>query len=267
MPMLNAAAYLPEALESVLQQTTDALWELLVVDDGSEDNSLALARSALPRFAGRLRLLQHADRRNHGTSASRNLALAHARGEFTAFLDADDVWQPEMLTSQLSLLRRYPEAALAYANAERTWQMDLPCAGEDEPQGVNELPPLLPPGVAAGLLPCPSALPWFLNDETVVPCTCTVLARTAVLRAAGGFEELFQGLYDDQALYAKVMLRHPVAVSTRCVARYRRHYDSCCARVWHDRAAQTAARQQFLAWLDAYKSAMQETEQGVLAGV
>lgn len=265
--MLNAAPFLGEALESVLAQTTTDTWELILVDDGSEDGSLAVAQRFRQRFGERLLVLGHPGGANRGTSASRNLALAHARGRTTAFLDADDVWLPHMLEEQLALLQQHPTAAMVYANAERTWEMDKACAGQNGPLGVNELPALLPSGVQPGLLPPPAALQWFLEEEALAPCTCTVLLRTAVLRALGGFEECFQGLYDDQALYAKVMLTHPVAVSTHCVARYRRHYTSCCAKVWHNKPAQDHARRHFRDWLKGYTASLPEVQCHTLTAV
>ena len=81
-----------------------------------------------------------------------------------------------------------------------------------------------------------------------------MLVRTAVARAVGGFVASFGDLYDDQAFYAKIMLDYPVAVSRKCVARYRWHQDSCCAQVWQDPSRRAVARARFDRWLASYQA-------------
>lgn len=253
MPVFNAAAFLPAAVGSVLLQDTPAAWELLIVDDGSTDNSLELAQATARQHPTRLRVLTHEANGHHGSSAARNLALQHARAPFTAFLDADDLWLPHALRTQLELMAAFPAAGMAYANAERSWDLLAPVGSAAGIKAGNRLPPLLPPGVEPGLLRSPEPLTWFLEDESLAPCTCTVIVRTEVARNAGGFEDLFQSLYDDQVFYAKLALAAPVAVSTECIARYRRHPDSCCVQAWSNQAAQLEARQRFESWLAAYR--------------
>ena len=87
---LNAERFLAEAIESVLAQTYPT-WELWLVDDGSTDRSSQLARDYAARHAARIHYLEHPGHENRGKSASRNLGLRHARGEYVALLDADDV--------------------------------------------------------------------------------------------------------------------------------------------------------------------------------
>lgn len=96
IPAYNAEAFIGKALESVLAQTCPPL-EVLVIDDGSTDGTAALA-AASPG----VRCLRQA---NAGVSAARNRGIDEARGQFVAFLDADDTWEPEKLATQLDLLR------------------------------------------------------------------------------------------------------------------------------------------------------------------
>ncbi|HEX8089705.1 MAG TPA: glycosyltransferase family 2 protein, partial [Blastocatellia bacterium] len=88
---LNAEEFIAEAIESVFDQTYSD-WELLLVDDGSTDASAEIALRYAAGYRGRVRYLEHEGHQNRGMSASRNLGIASARGEFVAFLDADDVW-------------------------------------------------------------------------------------------------------------------------------------------------------------------------------
>ncbi len=247
MTVCNGEAYLCEAIESVQMQKTSAEWELIVVDDGSSDRSRHIAQS----FAAadrRITVLMHADNSNLGISASRNLAMKHARSHVLAFLDADDIWLPYRLEHQLSLLRTRPEIAMIYGQAERWWDFERKFDETVLQNGRNYTPKVVPHGEPAGTIPVMTLLRWFLRDESFTPCTCSVLVRTDVARELGGFDTSFRGLYDDQVFYAKVSLQHPIFVDTRCVARYRRHPDSCCSQASEDTKAHTA----FVAWLTKY---------------
>jgi len=104
----NYAEYLRQAIDSVLAQT-DTDFELLIVDDGSTDESAAHARAYLdPR-------IQVVVQPHRGTGAARNAGLRAARGRCIAFLDADDVWVPEKLAMQSELLDRRADIGLVYA--------------------------------------------------------------------------------------------------------------------------------------------------------
>src|SRR5262245_53982480 len=81
---LNEERFFEEAIQSVFNQTYDR-WELLLVDDGSTDGSTQIARRCAERFPDKVRLLEHPRHENRGMSASRNLGLEYARGEFVAF--------------------------------------------------------------------------------------------------------------------------------------------------------------------------------------
>lgn len=266
MTAYNAAPTIAEAIESVLLQCREVHWELLVVDDGSTDTTGALAEayaacyparaSAASRTSAwepRIRVLRHPRGENRGISASRNLALRHARGAMVALLDADDVWLPGKLARQVALLQSLPEVAMVYAQAERWVDHSLPYCAERGSAGRNFVPPLLPPGARAGVLEGPRLLEWFLQDESLTPCTCTVLLRTEAARRVGAFCNRFRGLYDDQVFYAKLLLEERVCVSPEVVARYRQHAASCCAVARKEETAERT-RVEFLEWLDAYRA-------------
>ncbi len=102
MPAYNAERYIGQAIDSVLTQTF-ADWELVVVNDGSQDRT----REIVTAYAdARIRFF---DQPNGGEAAARNTALSHMRGEYVAFLDADDCYEPDHLAQAIGYLEAHPE--------------------------------------------------------------------------------------------------------------------------------------------------------------
>ena len=109
IPAWNAAKFITNALDSVAAQTNRD-YEIIVVDDGSPDDTAAVVAAwsaAHPQVA--LNLVRQA---NRGIGGSRNSGIRHSRGQFVAFLDADDAWQPEKLEAVARFLREKPEVDL-----------------------------------------------------------------------------------------------------------------------------------------------------------
>ena len=102
VPAFERAHLLPRSIGSVLAQTCSD-WELLVVDDGSTDNTAQVVRD-WGRKTARIRYLHQA---NRGVGAARNLGIQYARGHYIACLDSDDEYFPKHLETRLSLLRRH----------------------------------------------------------------------------------------------------------------------------------------------------------------
>lgn len=100
MPAYNSAEFIGEAITSVLEQTYNH-WELLIVDDASVDHTHNIAREFEKKDA-RIRL--SSNKLNYGAGAARNKGIEAARGSFIAFLDADDLWLPEKLETQVNFL-------------------------------------------------------------------------------------------------------------------------------------------------------------------
>ncbi|MCP4666034.1 MAG: glycosyltransferase family 2 protein [Deltaproteobacteria bacterium] len=106
-PAYNAAPFLEETMSSVKAQTYEA-WEWIIADDGSDDDTVAIVEKAFKKDV-RIRLLPWGGEKRLAAGA-RNRAMQHARGEFFAFLDADDLWEPEKTGRQVAYLREHPEA-------------------------------------------------------------------------------------------------------------------------------------------------------------
>jgi glycosyltransferase involved in cell wall biosynthesis len=165
IPVRNGATMLAETLRSLQSQTyTD--FEAIILDDGSTDDTAAVA-AGFCEADPRLRLVS---RPHTGLSATRNAGLALARGEFIAFLDGDDIWLPEKLERQMELFRTDPRTTFVYAN-HYYWdgQRDLSVYYRaDKP---------LPDGDAARRLVVAN-----------VYGMSTVIVRRAMLERTGGFD-------------------------------------------------------------------------------
>jgi glycosyltransferase involved in cell wall biosynthesis len=218
-----------------------------MVDDGSTDGGSARARHWAEQHPARARYLTHPNHENRGMSASRNLGIRHARGEYLAFLDADDVWLSVKLDKQVARLAAWPQAAMVYGPTE--WWYSWTGLPEDHARDFVH-----PLGVTPDtLLRPPLLLIHLLRNEGASPCTCSILVRRQVVEQVGGFEEVFRGLYEDQAFCAKICLFSLVVASSQCWYRYRQHPDSACAVA--ERTGQARlARLPFLGWLRAYLS-------------
>jgi len=251
MIFFDAERFILEAIESVFAQSYDS-WELLLVDDGSKDSSADIAVGFANRHPGKVRYLQHSGHENRGMSASRNLGIREARGEYIGFLDADDVWEREKLEEQVRILERHREAAMVYGATLYwySWTGHLEDTKHDFAQALSVRPDtvVMPPALVSVLL----------KNQVATATGC--LARREVMREVGGYEESFRGLFEDQVFHSKVCLKAPVFVSSRCWYKYRKHPDSCCA-VAESAGLDRSERLTFLNWLEAYSS-----EQGVEDG-
>jgi glycosyltransferase involved in cell wall biosynthesis/SAM-dependent methyltransferase len=244
--------FLAEAAESVLAQTSDD-WELLLCDDGSTDRSPAIARAYAEAHPGRIRYLRHPGGANRGMSATRNLGLRHARGEYVAFLDGDDVWVPEKLERQVTLLEAHPDAAGVYGRLHvwHAWTRRADDLDRDYVQPLGGLPD--------ALAEPPELLIRFLRDDVYTPSG--LLFRRAALEEVGGYEEDFRGMHEDGIVLAKICLRWPLYASGEVWYKYRQHPDSCCTQAiatGRDREALLA----YLTWIAEYltRNDMEDSE-------
>lgn len=258
----DAERFMEEAVASVFAQS-DSSWELLLVDDGSVDGSTHMARAWAARHPERVRHLEHPRHENRGMSASRNLGLAHARGELVAFLDADDVWLPFKLAFQTAILDAHPAVDMVYGPSEYWygWTGDPADVRRDHygdlgvaPETAYEAPRLLVHALE--------------NAGATMPGICSLLVRRDAVLRVGGFEEAFRGCYEDQVFLCKLFLHGTVFVTGVASDRYRQHPWSACARAnrsgeYHP-ALPHRARRVFLDWLRWYLEAEEVNDPAVL---
>ena len=243
---LNEERFLDESIQSVFSQTYEH-WELLLVDDGSTDKSTKIAKNYSAKFPQKVCYFEHEGHQNRGMSASRNLGIRRAKGDYIAFLDADDIWLSPKLGRQVEILMTWPEAAMVYG---RTLIWNNWIGNSEEPQHDYTLDL----GVTPNNLIRPPTLYYFLLQNKVqTPTTCNVMIRRSVFDDIGLFEEEFKGMYEDQAFFAKVHLKAPVFVADECWAKYRQHPDSC-SFTSEMQSDYYRGRMPFLTWLAEYLS-------------
>lgn len=246
---LDGERFIQEAIDSVLGQTFPD-WELILVDDGSTDASRTIALEAARERPDRIRYVEHPDHRNLGMSASRNLGLREARGDYVAFLDCDDVYLPQRLARHVEVLDAMPQVAMVQSNHIQwySWARDSEQADDDFVRPTVSLGDriLVPPQALLIAL----AVPWLL----AAPASLTV--RRSVALDVGGFEDSFRNMYEDQVFTTKIYLEHRVYVLQDWLVKYRRHPES-----WTRRLKETGefvdglphpTTDAFHAWLSAY---------------
>ncbi len=166
MPVYNGEEYLAAAIESILAQTFSD-FELIVVDDGSQDRSPQIIREYSKRD-GRIRFFQL--ERNQGPSAARNRGIAAAGGDFVTNMDSDDICLPERLQKQVDFLLTAPDIGAVGTHA-KVVDADLQLIYHKTP-----------PRHHAHLMLC-----QFIEDYTFVGTS--VMFRRPLLQAIGGYDE------------------------------------------------------------------------------
>jgi glycosyltransferase involved in cell wall biosynthesis len=189
VPTWNRAALLGRAVKSVLAQTYEN-FELLVVDDGSDDGTADLL--APWERAGRLTKLRNPVRR--GVSAARNVGLAAAQGELVAFLDSDDEWLPEKLSAQAAFMTDRPQ--LLISQCQERWM-----------RGDRRVNPGRRHHKIGGDIFLPSLRRCLVSPSAVV-------LRPELIKLIGGFDESLPAA-EDYDLWLRVTARWEVGLLDR----------------------------------------------------
>jgi glycosyltransferase involved in cell wall biosynthesis len=221
VPVYNGERYLAQALDSAMAQTYAQL-EVVVVIDGASDGSARIAQRHAAASSGRIRVVVQD---NRGLPAARNAAIAAARGEYLALLDADDVWLPRHIERAVAVLDADPAVGLVHGNVR--------CIDED--------------GAVSGIY----TRRWreqndvyralvLRHDHVVCP---TAVFRRACVEQLGGFDLRFTGYgCEDRDLWLRIAGSWEVRYIDDFVAHYRVHATSMS----HDNERMAEARRRLL---------------------
>ncbi|MBU7583568.1 MAG: glycosyltransferase family 2 protein [Nostoc sp. TH1S01] len=163
IPAYNAAQFLPDAIASVQQQTF-ADWELLIVNDGSTDDTIEVIRE-YQKNSDRIHLINQP---NQGVSTARNHGVENSQGQIIAFLDADDQWYPDKLSQHLTHLQSNPRLGVSFAQVEILNQTSEP-TGQISSSRLTQLKP-----------------EYFLSENPTTTTSNWVI-RKEVFTQVGGF--------------------------------------------------------------------------------
>lgn len=218
MILHNEEKFVAEAIESQLSQSYSN-WELLIVDDGSTDNTPQIIENFHKRFPDKIHCFYHPDKKNCGMSASRKLAFSKAKGEFITILDGDDVISSRKTQEQLEIMKENPEVGMVYGRFViwHSWSEVSDIKDHIVPLGIASNS-ILPPPKLIGLL-------YTRNLQRPGPF---VMLRKTVVEEIGGWELILKNMYEDFAFYMKVGANTSVYVSDCVWGSYRQHQESCC---------------------------------------
>jgi glycosyltransferase involved in cell wall biosynthesis len=193
IPGYNYARFLAEAIESALAQT-QPVHEIIVVDDGSTDDTPAVAR----QYEGKVRYVRT---ENRGVSNARNTGAALATGEAVAFLDADDRWLPRKIELQTAAFAAHPDAGLIHAGSR---------VFDDEAQ--QHL--------------CEFSVQPELDVHALIRCcsisASSVVVRRSVLEKVGSFDPQLVGT-EDWDMWLRIALEHRIVGMPEVLVEYRSH--------------------------------------------
>lgn len=198
IPLYNKEEYIVRTIQSVLGQTYSN-FELIVVDDGSTDDSKSIVSSIADT---RVRLVSQ---KNSGSAAARNTGIRHSTGDIVAFLDADDQWMPTFLEEIVELSKKYPNVGI-YGTAysvysentllrDNVWNAEL---------GNRILSSYYAETALCGF-------PIFITSSFAAP--------RSVLERVDGYQEDYRS-GQDHDLFGRIALRYPIAYSPKICSRY-----------------------------------------------
>jgi len=225
IPAYNAIDYIVGCLANVFSQRNHLSLEVIVVNDGSTDGTLEKLRT----ISGLTCLTQC----NLGPAAARNAGIKQARGEYIAFLDADDLWPEGKLQKQIELLQQHPDAAMCFGDClqfrgENQWPQTLFKENGHAERNWGPGPYV------------PNAYFQLLRNNFIT--TGSVVVRRQVLEDLGGFDESLR-LVEDLELWLRIARHHPIVWCK----------DVCLLRRRHANNTSREAEEMSLAYLEVLK--------------
>lgn len=226
VPAYNAEEYLPETVESILSQTVSE-WELIIVNDGSQDATKTLAE----QFAARDSRIRAVHQANTGLPGARNRGYEESSPQtrFVSFLDADDLWEPNTLEVLIAALDAHPEAVAAHAIARFINEQSEPHRIGSLERAIQHRKAVVNGQVTAWPSDAPTTFSVLAINCCIVTAGLVLLRRTA-LEAVSGASALFDPMpslprasLEDWDLWLRLAQRGEFAVVGETLLNYRSH--------------------------------------------
>ena len=211
IPLFNKEKHIERAIRSVATQSFSN-WELIIIDDGSTDNSLIVAKQACHSLNAKI-----ISQENRGPGAARNVGLKLAKGQFVSFLDADDEWLPSFLEITTSFLLSSKQCDLVTTSYFMF------------PLGDSMVPSQHEHGLENGVI--------HFSENTsvdfalyVLSCICpwSTLVNVDIIKKYGGFFDKYRCLYgEDSFLWLKIILNEPFGIILKPLVNYHTEASEC----------------------------------------
>jgi glycosyltransferase involved in cell wall biosynthesis len=199
VPVYNAAQFLRETLESILDQTYRQ-FEIIAVNDGSTDSSLEI----LEEYADRIQCIHQ---ENQGVAIARNVGVDRSLGDYVAFCDADDIWFPRKLEWQMDIVKRHPCVGVVGGSMEKIDELGRRLDSYQRPSGLHDQP---------------MNLKQILLMEGNVIGMSTSLIRKEIFQEIGGFQPGNKDLRaEDYDLWIRASEKTQIYLASRNVGQYR----------------------------------------------
>ena len=205
IPLYNKAKSIANTIKSILSQTFQE-FEIIVVDDGSTDNSIEVVRAISDN---RIRLIQ---KENGGVCSARNRGIIEAKYDYVAFLDADDTWDENYLLEQSKLIQEFPLAYMWGINFAELYNGEL----------IHELPTGLPKGYR-GYVENYFEMPSKQGRISDLYCSSSVVIKKEAFNISGMFDERIK-YSEDIDMWFRIIVNFPVVFYDKYMAFY--HYDA-----------------------------------------
>ena len=231
-----------------------------MVNDGSTDGSLETADQFARDYPGKILVISHKGKENRGASASRNLGINHATGDFITFLDSDDIFYPITLETEAAAFIANPEADAVCGTIKYwfSWNGERNFTEKDFTVNLGiETEKLYQP---------PELLIHNLKASGRKPGMGCVIVRSDFARDHEMFVDGFRHVSEDQLFWTKISLYAKIYVLDQCLAKYRQHSFSSSALL--SETGKTANDwKQFLDWLEEYMLENKIENPDVLSGL